>query len=157
MIEFYWLIFHFVMLLNTNLSSLSVDLQDSLIANLLRLIKKMRPEGLSSKGKKKKGKKKAAPTWDEREAEEEDKKSNNDINRQLFPALAMPDNPNVRVGSLFMFSNVRITLFHFAYDIYFVHIVGVNRLCVVETVRTVKNILDHWRIESIILYIWKNT
>jgi hypothetical protein len=60
----------------------------------------MRPESLSSKGKKKKGKKKAAPTWDEREAEEEDKKSNNYINRQLFPALAMPDNPNVRVGIL---------------------------------------------------------
>jgi hypothetical protein len=29
-------------------------------------------------------------------------------------------------------------------------------LFVVETVRTVKNVLDHWRIESIVLWIWRN-
>ncbi|XP_076460598.1 LOW QUALITY PROTEIN: ATP-dependent RNA helicase DHX8-like [Babylonia areolata] len=64
---------------------------DSLIANLLRLIKKMKPK---SKPKKKKKSKEA--TWDEREAEEENKKSNIDINKQLFPALAMPNDPKVR-------------------------------------------------------------
>ncbi|KAK7109917.1 ATP-dependent RNA helicase DHX8-like isoform X1 [Littorina saxatilis] len=65
---------------------------ESLIANLLRLIKKMKPK---SKKKSKPGKS-SDPTWDEREAEEEAKKSSRDINSQLFPALAMPDNPNVR-------------------------------------------------------------
>lgn len=68
---------------------------ESLIANLLRLIKKMKPDTGKGKGKGKK-KKSAEPTWDEREAEEEMKKSNQDINRQLFPALALANNPKVR-------------------------------------------------------------
>ena len=71
-----------------------------MVANLLRLIKKMKPAKSKTKGKKKKdkGKKKTVEsTWDEREAEEEAKKSNMDINKQLFPALAMPNDPKVRV------------------------------------------------------------
>ena len=68
--------------------------QDSLIANLLRLIKKMKPKS-KQKPKGKAGK--SEPTWDEREAEEESKKSDRDINKQLFPALAMPNDPHIRV------------------------------------------------------------
>ena len=68
--------------------------QDSLIANLLRLIKKMKPKS-KQKPKGKAGK--SEPTWDEREAEEESKKSDRDINKQLFPALAMPNDPQIRV------------------------------------------------------------
>ena len=71
--------------------------QDSLVANLLRLIKKMKPKAKPKKKKKKK--KLIEASWDEREAEEEAKKSNRDINKQLFPALAMPNNPAVRVSA----------------------------------------------------------
>nr|KAG5695240.1 hypothetical protein BaRGS_008068 [Batillaria attramentaria] len=64
---------------------------DSLIANLLRLIKKMKP-----KPKQATNGKTTEQTWDEREKEEDDKKSNRDINKQLFPALAMANDPKVR-------------------------------------------------------------
>ena len=82
--------------------------QESLIANLLRLIKKMKPK---SKHKSKGKSAKSEPTWDEREAEEESKKSDRDINKQLFPALAMPNNPNMRVCAVHIVSRNDLHLF----------------------------------------------
>ena len=84
-----------------------LPVQDSLIANLLRLIKKMKPK---SKQKSKGQPGKSERTWDEREVEEESKKSDRDINKQLFPALAMPNDPHIRVCLQF-FSSVGMYCF----------------------------------------------
>jgi hypothetical protein len=45
-------------------------------------------------------------------------------------------------------------LFIFNIDFGFTNLAGPG--AVVETVRTVKNILDYWRIESIILFLYVN-
>jgi len=59
--------------------------QDSSIANLLRLIQKMKP-------------KQKEKSFEEAEREE-DKKVDVDLNRKLFPGLALADDPNVRVSN----------------------------------------------------------
>uniref|UniRef100_A0A0B7B2H2 RNA helicase n=1 Tax=Arion vulgaris TaxID=1028688 RepID=A0A0B7B2H2_9EUPU len=55
---------------------------DSLIANLLRLIQKMKPKSHDK-------------TFEEVE-KEEDKKADVDLNRKLFPGLALPNDPGIR-------------------------------------------------------------
>ena len=61
--------------------------QDSFAANLLRLIQKMRPNKPKKKKKKKKGS----------QLETEEKTGEIEMKKQLFPGLAMPNNPDVRV------------------------------------------------------------
>lgn len=56
------------------------------MANLLRLIQKMKP-------KRKKKKKKQMDSF-----EAEDVKDDRELKKKLFPALAMPDDPSIRVG-----------------------------------------------------------
>ncbi|KAK3108191.1 hypothetical protein FSP39_002888 [Pinctada imbricata] len=60
------------------------EFADSLVANLLRLIQKMKPKSKPTK----KDKKSAAKENIDRKEE--------DLNRKLFPGLAMPNDPNVR-------------------------------------------------------------
>ena len=76
--------------------------QDSLTANLLRLIQKMKPKTTDkSKSKKKKKKKEKAASgggggeWgEEADRESEDVK----IKKKMFPGLAIPDDPSARVS-----------------------------------------------------------
>ncbi|CAD5117511.1 unnamed protein product [Dimorphilus gyrociliatus] len=65
------------------------DLTDSFIANILRLIQKMRPPKEKKKKKEKKSSKKGS-------SKEEEKKSDLAIKAQLFPGLCMPNDPSVR-------------------------------------------------------------
>ena len=58
--------------------------QDSLTANLLRLIQKMAPKPVKKKKKKKK---------ERDESPGEDK----ELKKHLFPGLALPNDPKVRV------------------------------------------------------------
>ena len=66
--------------------------QDSLTANLLRLIQKMKPKTEEKKKKKKKKKDKDK----EKENGEEDEKLT--IRKHMFPGLALPNDPNVKVS-----------------------------------------------------------
>ena len=68
---------------------INCDLQDSFIANILRLIQKMKPK----KPKKNKKKKKKEPEW-----EEDEKKDDQAMKRAMFPGLAMPNSATTRVG-----------------------------------------------------------
>ena len=79
--------------------------QDSLIANLLRLIQKMKPKTEKVKSKKKKKKKDKDPDesggggeW----GEAADKLSEDiKLKQKIFPGLALPDNPAARVRITF--------------------------------------------------------
>ena len=70
------------------------------MANLLRLIQKMKPKYLP--GEKKKKKKNKEKDFDKVEIKEEppDEKNDIELKRQLYPGLAIPDNPNVAVSTI---------------------------------------------------------
>ena len=79
--------------------------QDSLIANLLRLIQKMKPKTEKVKSKKKKKKKDKDPDesgggeW----GEAADKLSEDiKLKQKMFPGLALPDNPAARVRPIYI-------------------------------------------------------
>lgn len=70
-----------------NLCSSFYRIQDSLVANLLRLIQKMKPKPKAEVKLKK-----------EEEIDNETLKSDIEIKKKLFPGLAIADDPKIRVG-----------------------------------------------------------
>lgn len=71
--------------------------KESFVANLLRLIQKMKPQiEESKKAKKKKNKVKTEEKF--LTAEE---KTDVELQKRLYPGLAMPDDPNARVCTCF--------------------------------------------------------
>lgn len=70
-----------------NLFSSFYQIQDSLVANLLRLIQKMKPKPKAEVKLKK-----------EEEIDNETLKSDIEIKKKLFPGLAIADDPKIRVG-----------------------------------------------------------
>jgi hypothetical protein len=72
-----------------NLCSSLYQIQDSLVANLLRLIQKMKPKPKAEVKLKK-----------EEEIDNETLKSDIEIKKKLFPGLAIADDPKIRVGGM---------------------------------------------------------
>lgn len=75
-----------------NLCSSLYQIQDSLVANLLRLIQKMKPKPKAEVKPKK-----------EEEIDNETLKSDIEIKKKLFPGLAIADDPKIRVGWMCLF------------------------------------------------------
>ena len=78
-------------------------MQDSFVANLLRLIEKMKPSLVAAKEKKKSSSKK-------KKLVEKEIKTESDVamKKALFPGLALPNNPCVRVrnAELLLYCNI---------------------------------------------------
>lgn len=68
-------------------------MQDSFVANLLRLIQKMKPKKVKEDKKKKKKKK----DWD---VDVEDIKDDKELKRVLYPGLALPDDLQIGVNTI---------------------------------------------------------
>lgn len=85
-----------------NLFSSFYQIQDSLVANLLRLIQKMKPKPKAEVKLKK-----------EEEIDKETLKSDIEIKKKLFPGLAIADDPKIRVGWMCLFILNRISVWFF--------------------------------------------
>ena len=79
-----------------------VCLQESFVANLLRLIQKMKPQIKEKKAKKKKKKKDKGEKSGYEEEVVKEEKPDVELQKRLYPGLAIPDDPNVRVSGWYL-------------------------------------------------------